>query len=711
MSLQTIKRKNLSDDLDKIFLKNYALIVTEKPDAAKRMAFALDLKGEPKQLIKNNVSYYIAQRDKKLVIVPTIGHLYTIIQEKGKRNNYPIFNFKWVPRYQAERGAKSIQSWIKTFSELSKNANEFISACDYDVEGSLIGYFILKYACNNKEIFAKRMKFSTLMKSELEKAYENSLSELDFGLIEAGKIRHEVDWIYGINLSRALTLAVLHWSGRYSSLSTGRVQGPTLHCLTKREKAICNFVPVPYWEIVSEVELLNSVIEANYDKRRIKTRAEAELIVEECKNQIGEVTNLNSKIVHKKPLFPFDIGSLQHETFRLFGFSPNYTLVIAQRLYLGAMISYPRTDSQKLSSLIDFKNILLSLGKFSGYKRLASKILKKKILKPLEGVKEDPAHPAIYPTGKLPDKPLKIDEKRVWDLIVRRFMAVFCEDALLEYKHISLNVKNHKFLVKGIRLLNKGWMKYYQPFIQIKEKVLPLIKEGDRVSFQRIFQKNKFTHPPSRFNPSSILKRMENLGIGTKTTRANIIQTLYNRKYIQDQKIMVTELGFSVIEILNKYVPIVTSLLLTHEIENKMDQIQKGKLKGEEVLSNITQQLLPPLENFKKNEDIIGEFLSKTTERTQLEKKVVGSCPTCKSGELVILHSRKTRKRFIGCTNYFKDLCDTSFSLPQRGIIKTTKNLCKICGWSQVLVRFRSRKSWNLCFNPNCTLGQMRRRK
>lgn len=690
--------------------KMYTLIVTEKPDAAKRVAYALDWQGKPRHLRKNGVRYFLAQRDRQLVVVPAIGHLYTIVQEKGK-HNYPIFDFKWTPRHLADRKAKSIRNWVETFSELARDADQFISACDYDIEGSLIGYCILKYACGNKEDSAKRMKFSTLMKSELEKAYEEPLLHLDFGLIEAGRTRHEVDWLYGINLSRALTLAARRWSGRYSTVSTGRVQGPTLQFLTTREKQIQNFVPVPYWEICAKAEILNSVVEAEYEKKRIETRAEADAVVQACANKTGEVKKVEMKTVHQKPPIPFDVGTLQREAYTLFGYTPRRTLAIAQRLYLDALISYPRTSSQKLPPIIDYRKILNSLKEQFGYKRLASKLLKKQVLKPQEGTKQDPAHPAVYPTGNLPEKSLKIPEKRVLDLIVRRFMAVFGEDALKESLKAHLDVNRHVFFVRGRRLLEEGWMKYYKPYIRAEDMVLPPIKEGDKVRLLWVVRENKFTCPPSRYNPSSILKKMEALGIGTKATRADIIQTLYNRGYVREQRILVTELGFNVIDVLEKYAPIVASSKLTKEIEDKMEQIRTSKLKRETVLAEVVEQLKPQLVKFKENEEVIGEVLTKAINKAQKQERAIGRCPTCGTGNLTIIYSRTTKKRFIGCSNYFKGLCKTSFPLPQRGTIKQTKSKCRACGWPQVLVWLRGRKPWNLCFNPNCSLKHTKSRK
>ncbi|NIQ05266.1 MAG: DNA topoisomerase I, partial [Candidatus Korarchaeota archaeon] len=170
-------------------MEKCTLIITEKPDAAKRIASALKEKGKVHRNEDNGVPYYKAGRDKEIVVVPALGHLYTITEERKGRNYYPVFNFRWVPRYAAERGAKQIRNWIETISKLSEEAEMFIDACDYDIEGSVIGYYILKYACGNKEKMAKRMKYSTLTEKELIKAYEDPLPQLDFALIEAGETR------------------------------------------------------------------------------------------------------------------------------------------------------------------------------------------------------------------------------------------------------------------------------------------------------------------------------------------------------------------------------------------------------------------------------------------------------------------------------------------------------------------------------------------
>jgi DNA topoisomerase-1 len=345
------------------------------------------------------------------------------------------------------------------------------------------------------------------------------------------------------------------------------------------------------------------------------------------------------------------------------------------------------------------------------YKKLASKLLKKEELKPREGRKDDPAHPAVYPTGNLPERALSDQERKIWDLIVRRFMAVFGEPAVKQSIKATLVVNNHNFYLRGRHIVKEGWMEFYKPYIRTKEVLLPPIKEKETIKLKRITREDKFTNPPPRYNPSSLLKKMEDEGIGTKATRADIIQTLYSRKYIRDKRIEVTALGFDIVEILRKHCPRVISVKFTRELEKKMEQVQAGSQKREDVLIEAVEQLKPMLEELKEREKTLGEELSKAVKRARMEERIVGSCPTCDTGNLIILYSRKTKKRFIGCTNYFKGLCQTSFPLPQRGSVRSLRSECTSCGWPLVEVRTKGRRPWRLCFNPDCPKKEERRKR
>lgn len=681
-------------------MSKHVLIITEKPDAALRIASALDEKENPQRLYDNNVPYYVARRGREIVVVPALGHLYTITGEQ-KGRSYPVFTFKWVPRYVAERKATRIRSWLQTITKLAKEAEIFIDACDYDVEGCIIGYCILKYACGNKEQMSKRMKYSTLTKQELEKSYAEPLPHLDFGLIEAGRTRHEVDWLYGINLSRALTNATKNWSGRYATISTGRVQGPTLKFLVTREEDIKTFIPTPYWQIKAKVQIDGQVFEAEYEKQRVETKKDAEAIVNACKDKKGTVEKVEVREFRQPPPFPFDLGALQNEAYNLFKYTPRRTLSIAQQLYLNALISYPRTDSQKLPSTIGYKMILKNLSKAEEYKRLTSELLAQQTLRPNEGKKDDPAHPAIYPTGNLPEKGLETSERKIWDLVARRFMSVFGESAVKQSMKACLAVDGHHFYLDGRRILTEGWMHYYEPYVRFEEVILPPIKEGQSVNINRIVLESLLTEPPSRYNPSSLLREMEETGIGTKATRADTIQTLYDRGYVKDERMKVTGLGFEVSEILERYCPTIISTTLTRELETKMNRIQENKEKREEVLTEVVEILKPVLERLKKEEKTIGEQLGNALEKARLEERTIDTCPVCKTGKLIVTYSRKTGKRFVGCTNYFKGLCKTSFPLPQKGTLRLDGKKCLKCSWPTIEVRMK-RRPWILCFNPEC---------
>ncbi len=678
------------------------MIITEKPDAASRIAAALDVDGKGKRNVDCGVPYYQAYRGGDLVVVPALGHLYTVASKKKPQSEFPVFDYEWVPRHLAERGASRIRVWLKVISRLADGADGFVDACDFDLEGSLIGYCILKFACGGKEQTAKRMKYSTLTREELQKSFRNLLPHLDFALVQAGLARHEVDWLYGINLSRALTSAVKKSSGQYAVLSTGRVQGPTLKFVEEREKSILCFVPTPYWTLTAKISIGEAFYEAEYE-RVLESKQEAKRVVAESKNGKGEVESMTIENFLVNQPFPFDLGSLQSEAYRIFRNTPMQTSSIAQRLYLDALISYPRTSSQKLPAAIGYKTILQKLAKIPIYAKPAAELLAKPVLTPSEGEKIDSAHPAIYPTGNIQEKPLGNAERNIFDLIVRRFLAVFGEPAVRESVKATLLVNGNKFSLNGVRTLRKGWIRLYEPYAQVKDVVLPPLNQGQTVAVQRMVLKNNFTKPQPRYNPRSLLLKMEKENIGTKATRAATIQTLQDRKYVFGTGNMaVSELGFEVAEILTNYCPTVVSPEMTRNIEQEMADIQEGKETKDTMLHNAVSILKPVISALSENELAIGQQLSETLQKARLEERTVGECPKCGDGKLVILRSQKTGKRFVGCTNYFKGKCNVTFPLPQRGPLKPLKSPCKSCGYPVINVWLRGRHSWKLCLNPNC---------
>jgi DNA topoisomerase-1 len=682
-------------------LEKYTLIITEKPDAANRIATALDEEGKPKKAVANGVPYYHAYRGGNIVVVPALGHLYTITS-KQKGRSYPVFDYHWVPRYQAERGASRIRVWLKVIAQLAKGAEGFVDACDFDIEGSIIGYTILKFASSGKEASAKRMKYSTLTKEELQESYRHLQPTLDFAQIEAGLTRHEVDWLYGINLSRALTQAAQNSSGQYATLSTGRVQGPTLRFLEAREKTINCFVPTPYWTLTAKISINDKSVEVEYEKI-LENKTQAAEIKAACKTKEGQIETIEVKEFLQNPPVPFDLGALQSEAYRIFKITPMRTSSIAQRLYLDALISYPRTSSQKLPPSIGCQNILKKLGKSPAYSKHAAELLSKPALKPNEGKKYDPAHPAIYPTGNLPEKPLDASERNIFDLVVKRFMAVFGEPAILQSIDITISINANLFRMNATRTLKEGWLKFYQPYIQLKNASLPSISEGQKVGVEKVTLSSHYTKPPARYNPRSLLLKMEKEEIGTKATRAATIQTLYDRKYLSGTtSLFVSDLGFEVIEVLSKYCPTVVSPELTRKLEGEMNQIQQGTQTKQSVLQNAVETINLVTSELKEKEAAVGARLSQLIQKTRLDDKTVGACPRCPDGKLVILRSKKTGKRFVGCTNYFEGKCNAAFPLPQTGAVKPLKSVCRSCSSPEVAVYLRGRRAWKLCLNPGC---------
>jgi DNA topoisomerase I len=684
-------------------LEKYTLIVTEKPDAASRIATALDANGKPERGSEKGVPYYVAQRDRKLVVVPALGHLYTLTAAEKKRSREPIFNLKWAPKHEVERGASRVKVWLKAISNLAKNADSFVDACDYDLEGSIIGYCILKYACNGKEAAAKRMKYSTLTREELLKAYGEMQPHLDFLLIEAGLARHEVDWLYGINLSRALTAAAKNASGRYTTLSTGRVQGPTLKFLAARERSIQRFTPTSYWTIKAKLKINGATFEAEHQQGSIQSREGAERIVAACKVKTARVAKVEKTRFVLPPPVPFDLGALQSEAYSLFGYTPMRTSSIAQRLYLDALISYPRTSSQKLPATIGYEAILRNLANQHEFTNLAGELLTKPHLKPVEGKWFDPAHPAIYPTGKLPGKTTLGTERNLWNLVVHRFLAAFADAAVRQSVEAMVTVSEENFVLRGRETLEDGWLRFYDPYARLRDAPLPPMAEGQEVAVQKVVLEDKFTQPPARFNPRTVLRKMEAGDIGTKATRAGTLQTLYDRNYIQgDKAIAVTDLGFAVTDVLRKFCPSVVSVDFTRKLETEMDAVQQGKATKESILAEAVENLKEVTLSLRANEQAVGEQLSSAVEQASLAQRTVGVCPTCKTGKLAIIHSKKTGKRFVGCTNYFNSTCKTTYPLPQKGTVKATGKTCSTCHTPTIFAWLRGKRPFTLCLNPAC---------
>lgn len=1218
------------------------VIIAEKPDAAERLALAL-AEGKPKKKASNQgVSYYEFERNgKKHIVVAAVGHLFNLKQTGDKGWTYPVFDVEWMPSFKIRKQSAFSEKYFRTIEEVVKSNGkncEYISAADFDNEGSTIAYNILRFICNANE--AKRMKFSTLTKQDLVKAYEDASPKLDLPQIEAGIARHTLDFFYGINTSRALTLAIKKAAKRFAVLSAGRVQGPVLCMLAEKENEIQKFVPKPYWQLELKLDLKGQEAIAQHEQEKLWNEADAKKIFSSCKSKKAEVENVEKKNYKQSPPVPFNITSLQTEAYRFFGFSPQQTLSIAQELYTKAycvtadtliplpsgeiitvkdfinkkisstvgvdenlktrkikvqkwfklplsplkkitlengdsiktthdhkimvmkegnvtwipaselteedyvavpdMInvcrgneyscifeifnmfneedknniyikfekgfkdvlkqrlknrkkklsdistyikckkntvfkystnsifpyslikylinenilseedlesnivsysylkkqiklpfkidenlsyffglvaadghndgrhisfpkidkfkevlddfskkidvkiseskiqyyissvllckmlealdipsgkkddkidisnlilkqqekivwsfitgffdgdgsvktkntgsgksktvrvcftsrsekfisklkltlltfgicsyvyrypkhstkdaldllvysddfekfytginnfckiraddlaeankiysisksfrhsfkliplfgenlrkfvndggnidlsnqlnhnkkiqknllvkifsdspyinslgcghliwkkikkienvkpeetydittethnfiangivvhncSYPRTSSEKLPPQIGFREILQALAKSGKYEKICKHLLDLPELKPNEGKRIDPAHESIHPTVEPPKKILQPMQQKIYDLICRRFFAVFGKEALREAMKVSALLDGNRFVFTGRRTLEKGWMDLYGQYAKFDETVLPEMKKGDALDVKKLGMLSKQTAPPPRFSQASIIKEMETRELGTRATRAAILQTLYDRNYIQDKSLKVTDLGMKVADTLKKYVPDLVDEKLTRKFEKDLEKIMQEKIKKEKVLSQAKKALIQISSEFRENEDRIGKGLADAVMKTQDDRAVLGKCVKC-DGELKVMFSPLTKKSFVGCTSYSRcavcgftkkackckcpicggekgkcacewkqkiwtPKCSTGFPLPAMATIQKTDKICELCKTPIITVIRKGRRPFRMCLFPEC---------
>jgi DNA topoisomerase I len=818
---------------------SYTIIVCEKPSAAKRIADALtNSLNQNKNEIKSSSFFpVIDTKGHKYIVSFALGHLYGLSDSLSNSKKYPILDPHWIPLSQKKTCDSKFKSLsfkidkiIKELSNLSKNASGFINACDYDQEGEVIAYNILEIACQNKYIKSQRAKFSSLTNEEIRKSFDNLLKP-NKKLADAGRSRHMIDFIFGINLSRALSNSTKEYSPKgkkYSNLSIGRVQGPTLAFVVDREQEISSHIPITYWNIAADFEKdkqqQQQIIKAFYHPQKIDSKAVALTVIEACKNQFGKITDINNQKTPLRPPHPFNLGDLQHEAYRVFKFPPRYTLALAEKLYLTALISYPRTSSQKLPSSIDYKKIITNLANINSslqnkninikhdkiniksYSNISALLLSKNTLEPNEGTQVDPAHPAIYPTGEKPKQSLEDSEMKLFDLVTRRFFSTFGDNALAQNITVTITVKGkYIFKAEEKKILIEGWIALYRPYSDISHfitsHILPQINKNDIVKNIDLKLIEKQTQPPPRYNQVSLLQKMEKEKIGTKATRAEIINTLYKRNYItnsvrtsqQNQNISnhqdnhssayssnnnlnldvshlpstiassstyshlssysfhttsttsiaaksadsntsknpsktkaqtttaaaidnspgirPTDLGSAVINLLRKYVPNIVSIEMTRSMEENLEQIETGSSTSTIVVNDAKEELKKAITFFEQNEKEIGIQLGKALvaggeEKNHLSKiTILGSCPVCRKGSLIIKKAIKTKKRFVGCSLFSTNKCGVTAPLPQSGTIKGINKLCETCKWPIVSgtgYNQKKRYQWQFCINTQC---------
>jgi DNA topoisomerase I len=689
-----------------LIAEQYNLVICEKPLAAKRISEILGSKKMIKREPASGVVMFdiITNKGERFIVCSALGHLYSLFPVEKNRKNYPVYEVTWSPRHSATvREKRRITQTLKAIENISKAATGFIHACDYDLEGELIGYNILQYACNNKYEVSKRAKFSSLTNSEINHSF-NNLQNTNMRIADAAKARHLTDFIFGINLSRALVncLNVSKQNNQYHNLTIGRVQGPTLGFIVNREIKIRSHIPDPLWHISGKFDNGCSTFKANLISAVHKS-SDIEKILTSCQNETGVINQMVQHNDKLTPPTPFNLINLQKEAYRIFKMPPITTVFMAESLYLAGLISYPRTSSQKLPPSIGYKQILdqLRINHFKHDENIIKDLLKRKYLVPYQGNEEDPAHPAIYPTG-IKEKKLNLLQRRILDLIIRRFLSTFGNNAIINFSEVRIKVNGYQFNAKGDKIIKYGWILIYDPYFSFKDSYLPELKIGESLRLSEVTVMDDFTKPPARYNQVSLLDKMESEFIGTKSTRAEIINLLIKRKYITQDKVVLepTDLGLTIFDTMKKFASEIVSTKLTNFLEDSIKSIEDGELNINDLRKYLEKSLESPLNKIKKNEFAIGDEIKNVLANSE-NGMAIGKCPKCEYGEMILIRSRNSNKRFVACSNYQTTGCNATASVPQNGFIKKNNTYCS-CGWPVLSVIFATKKSWRICVNRYC---------
>ena len=661
------------------------LIVTEKNIAARRIAAIL----APKTSKKDRVSgvdvyrYEIGSNENRqeTVVVGLSGHIVGIDFTK-EYNNWQKVDAKAL--IDAEIITTPINRKIVTaLRSLGKEASRVTIATDYDREGELIGVEALNIIKKvNSDFPFDRVRYSVITPKAIETTFSNP-THVDFNLADAGHSRQVIDLVWGAALTRYISLA----SGRLGKmfLSVGRVQSPTLSLIVDKEKERNIFVPTPYWEINAELETeKGESFSAQHSIRRFLDKEEAAKVFE----KLGKQAELKEIEIGKKtdqPPIPFNTTGFISAA-NAIGLSPSNAMRIAESLYTNGYISYPRTDNTVYPDTLDLK-AQIEIFKDGSFREYANALLEKVELVPTRGKKETTDHPPIFPASLAKESDMKEDEWKVYELVVRRFFATFAGPSEWETMRLRLDIDGEDFRANRARLVEPGWRWYY-PYNAPEDRVFPELREGDVLKLIKKDMLDKETQPPGRYGQGRLINIMEELGLGTKATRHEIISKLYSRAYIHGNPVQPTNTSFAVMDSLEKYSPTITKPDMTKLLEENMDKIAEGKIKEAAVLEESREMLKQVFSELDKNRDKIVESLQAGLR----EDKIIGNCSEC--GNELIIRRSKRGSRFIGCNNYPN--CTFSLPLPKSGQIIVIDKLCEAHGLHHVRIINTGKRPWDL---------------
>ncbi|RLG25008.1 DNA topoisomerase I [Methanosarcinales archaeon] len=657
------------------------LIVTEKHDTARRISAIL----ADKKAVRKRVGGVDTYMFDDAIVMGLSGHVVGI--------DFPEEFNNWQKNEVTELIRADIvtvpvqKKIVNTLTALGKKAAHVTIATDYDREGELIGVESLNIIKKvNKDIIFDRVKYSTITQKEIKKAF-SSPTKLDFSLASAGECRQIIDLVWGAALTRFVSLSSKRLGKSF--LSVGRVQSPTLALIVDRERDRIAFTPEPYFELHA---YFKEGFKAQHEKGRFWDKKEVEAVQARL-TKTGIVESVEEGRRVEKPPTPFNTTEFLRAASSI-GITTSVAMRLAEGLYVNGFISYPRTDNTVYPSTMNAKEII-SLFLKSEFSEYAKTLLKTKLV-PTKGKKETTDHPPIHPASLVPRDQLKEDEWKIYELVVRRFFATFADETVWKTLKVLIDINGENFKANGACLVDAGWRWYY-PYNKPEDRILPALEKGQKLHVSKIELLDKETQPPSRYGQGRLIKLMEDLGLGTKSTRHEIISKLYSRAYVHGNPLQPTKIAMSLIDSLEKYASTITEPDMTKKLEEDMDNIAEGRISEDTVVEESRTMLETVFKDLSANKDQISQMLRDGVH----EDKILGKCPLCNS-DVIVRRSRKGG-RFVGCTGYPD--CTFSLPLPRTGQIIVTDKKCEVHKLYHIKIINRGRRPWELgC--PQCNFEQ-----
>ena len=627
------------------------LIITEKDNAARRIADILSEESAEMER-RNGVNVY---RWGDTRVVGLSGH---------------VVGLDFPPEYDNWRDAEPVElidaelvteptqeNIVRTLEELARRADETVIATDYDREGELIGKEAYELVRESFDGPIQRVRFSSITAGEVREAFA-SPDDLDFELAAAGEARQVIDLVWGAALTRFLSLSARRLGRDF--ISVGRVQSPTLKILVDREREIRAFEPDEYRELTGRLSKNGDSFEAQYfydddgsEAERVWDGDRARQVHERLREaERARVTSVQRRTRTDSPPEPFDTTAYISAAGSL-GYSAQRAMSLAEELYTAGYITYPRTDNTVYPDDLDPEE-LVGAFRDGAFAADASYLLGLDELDPTSGDEETTDHPPIHPTTELPARgDLGDDEWEIYELVVRRFFATVADPAEWARLRVVATVGDHQLKANGKRLLHEGYHTVY-PYSSASENHVPAVEEGESLSVDAVDIEQKETQPPRRYGQSRLIRRMNELGLGTKSTRHNIIEKLYDRGYVEGDPPRPTALAEAVVEAAEEFAEQIVTDEMTAQLEADMNDIAEGEKTFAAVTAESREMLAEVFESLRDSREDIGEHIQESLKAD----RTLGPCPEC--GEDLLVRRSSRGSHFVGCDGY----PDCQFTLP-----------------------------------------------